>query len=412
MPSRSSRLFGALAALLPGQAFAAGFQLPALSTAGVSASSALVADTRELGALPYNPAAMGFHDGVRGAAELLAVRSTVSADIDGAGRVNDQANRWNLRPDLIVMGAIDRNWTAGIFVNVPFGIDGRWSAEAFPGFAAAGAAPLAPTDTRLRMININPNVAYRIDDNTRVAIGIDYYYIDQVKLDSAGTLLHGHGDGIGWNAAFLHRRGPLSMGVAYRSSVTGRVYGSVDATRLGVPLPVAASSGSTRVAFPGMLQAGVRYRVHERLELEVDLERVGWSRFGRLTVENGTTLGPLTSDNDWRDTITWHLGATYQLRQKTRVLAGYSYDPQAQQDSRFSARVPELAHHTFSVGVGQEIDRWTLELGYAYVRFLDRAYRSDVPFGAFGADPNGTAVFNGTYHTGIHAVGVGIGRRF
>jgi len=41
---------------------ASGFSVPELSTAGLSLSNALVANPEELGAIPYNAAAMGFHD--------------------------------------------------------------------------------------------------------------------------------------------------------------------------------------------------------------------------------------------------------------------------------------------------------------------------------------------------------------
>ena len=52
---------------------ASGFRLPEASILGLGLSNAVVANPEELGALPYNPAAMSFHDGINLNAGLLFV---------------------------------------------------------------------------------------------------------------------------------------------------------------------------------------------------------------------------------------------------------------------------------------------------------------------------------------------------
>src|SRR5688572_16393822 len=48
---------------LPHPVRAAGFRLPDASIAGLATGNAVVANPEEIGAMPYNPAAMAFHKG-------------------------------------------------------------------------------------------------------------------------------------------------------------------------------------------------------------------------------------------------------------------------------------------------------------------------------------------------------------
>ena len=52
-----------------------------------------------------------------------------------------------------------------------------------------------------------------------------------------------------------------------------------------------------------------------------------------------------------------------------------------------------------------------LDVGYSYTRVNSRNY-TGAPPGTFGADLNGTAVYNGTYKSHVHALGVGLTKNF
>lgn len=56
-----------------GQAWASGFRIPEVSVAGLGYANALVDNPEALGVLPYNPAAMGFHDGSQLSAGVFAI---------------------------------------------------------------------------------------------------------------------------------------------------------------------------------------------------------------------------------------------------------------------------------------------------------------------------------------------------
>ena len=61
---------------------ASGFSVPEMSTAGLALSNAMVANTREVGAIPYNPAVMAFlKDGSAGAGTLLISSFLRTADV-------------------------------------------------------------------------------------------------------------------------------------------------------------------------------------------------------------------------------------------------------------------------------------------------------------------------------------------
>lgn len=399
-------------------AWASGFRLPELSIAGLGTSNALVANENLLGAVPYNPAAMSFHDGTAVLAGAILIRPDLSVTAEG-GSATDSSGRDNLLvPNAAFMATLNEHWSWGLMINAPFGLETVWRPGTFPQFAAFGnpeVEGMHPDHSEIEMLNFNPNFAYRMNENTSLAFGLDFYRVRSVALSTHGNALGGSGNGIGFNLAALHTQGSWSFGAAYRSSVDVDIDGAVG------PLPAEAE-----FTFPWMLQVGAKYQPSATWALEFDVERTGWSDFDRIVIDvkvPGALPGDkIVSTNNWDDANAYRLGGIFNINDRTQLRLGYTLDETGQNERYFSARVPDADRQLFSIGVAQELAGWTLEAAYMHVKFDDRTINR--PAGSFGGelvaaagegrvpDPNGTDAYNGEYESEVNLFGIGVTRRF
>jgi len=382
-----------------------GFRVPEVSVAGTAASNALVANTEELGAIAYNPAAISFHEGknIMMGVNNVSYENTVTPSggtrTDGIGE-----DSFNI-PNMVVSVTGDNGIGFALLVNAPFGLETKYPDETFPLFAGA-LDPLEPETSRIKMLNINPNISYKIDKNSSVAFGLDFYDVIDLTFNTQSIKINGSGNGVGFNIGYLHKFDTFNVGISYRSGVTTNLKGLVDYRGIGSSvLGVEAT-----LRFPSMLQFGVRFQPIESLGIEFNLEHTGWSTFDTVSIANSTgNPAPITSANNWEDTLTYRLGFTYKINAGTRLLFGYSYDPTPQPDSGFSARVPDADRQLFSVGASHVFSNWKLEYSYMYVDVDNRVINSST---APGAEPNGTSAYNGTYASDVSLIGVSISTSF
>ncbi len=395
---RTALYTSTLLALACADAHASGFRLPEISIAGLSMSNALVANERLAGAVPYNPAAMSFHEGNELVAGATLIQPDIHVDPANGTAADSDGQDSILAPNLAITGRLNPRWSGGLAVNAPFGLETDWPAGTFGEFAAAGASAAAPARSKIKMLNFNPNTAYRINDHTSVAFGLDFYQVRAVNLNTAGFTIGGHGDGMGVNAALMHNVGEWSFGASYRSAVGVDIKGNVG-----------ASGATTKLTFPWMLQLGAKYQPSDRWSVEFDVERTGWSDFDRLQI-HPALASDVTSTNNWDDANAYRLGGMYKLTPKTELRLGYTLDQTPQGDAYFSARVPDADRQLLSIGVAQDVGGWSIEAGYMYVKFDDRTVNSSRSFA--GGDPNGTTAYNGTYKSSVSLFGLGVTTKF
>lgn len=401
-PFRLSLWTAAVLLTVSTAASASGFRVPEASIAGLSTADALVANPDELGALTYNPAGMGFHKKSGAVAGMIDIKLKLHVDPQG-GTGTDSTGRKDIGvPDGYFMGQMQNGWAWGLGISTPFGLETNWPAGTFPNFGAYAA--LAPTHSKMEVINFNPNLSKRISQNTSVAFGVDFYNADSLVFDSQGIAIDGSGTGTGFNLAVLHRAGPWSFGGSYRSQVDVDINGQVS----GAP-------ATTTITYPWMAQIGARYQANKALALEFDIERTGWSKFDKLTIKAPVAPPPanlITSTNNWSDSNAYRLGATYQVAAHTQLRFGLALDKTPQGDNYFSARVPGADRKLYSIGIAQNMGGWTLEAGYMRAQFDNRTINSSVIYPSTGTDPNGTSAYNGTYKASADLYGIGVSTRF
>ena len=149
---------------LPMLAQASGFAIPELSISGIGLSNALVANPDDIGAFAYNPAAMAFHEGssVNLGAMLIKPDMQVTTDTgkhESGGKSNVGV------PTFYGALRLTDDWTLGLGVGAPFGLETKWDVGTFPVLSQPTTTPLHPTKSKLQMVAFSPAVAYRINDN-------------------------------------------------------------------------------------------------------------------------------------------------------------------------------------------------------------------------------------------------------
>ncbi len=392
-----------------------GFRIPEASVAGLGAVNALVADATDPGALAYNPAGMSFHSGMLAVTGVITIDPNISVTTAN-GNHESQVDSPFYVPTLFLMGTINPQWSWGLNVNSPFGLETSWPDETFPAFgplpsppypAGTNIDPLEPARSKINMVNFNPNIAFKANANTSVAFGLNYYWVKEARLDTQAVKMNGDGGDFGWNVALMNVNGPWSFGLSYRSPVEVEIEGTLSAGPSSGP-------AKTSITFPAMLQVGVRNQVNADLSLEFDIEMTRWSSFNVLTITHGApgVPSPIVSTNDWGDSIAYRFGGSYKFGPDSKMRFGYSFDETAQGAAHFNARVPDSDRHLFGIGLSQKIMGWTFDAGYTYLLAKNRRIASSTPFGAFGSDANGTSAYNGKYEFDAHLFGLGLSKKF
>ncbi|MFQ5346132.1 MAG: OmpP1/FadL family transporter [Mariprofundus sp.] len=407
----------ALVGLISLQAQASGFQIGEQGARAMGMGNAFTAVADDPSAQWFNPAGSAFQPGtqIMGGIDLVIVPSSdFTANTLNPAFPASTTSKSKLIgvPQLYASHGFENSpLTVGIGINAPFGLETDWPAN----------SPFATSSTfsQIKTINFNPNISWRINENLAIAAGVDYVFLDKVRLNNTAQLLEGDGDGWGGNVALMYRTDQFRFGVSYRSSVRldikdGTVIGGPALAILGAPWAVGAvGTASTKVVLPDQVNVGLAYSPNEDWILSVDIDWVNWATFDNLdfyyapsavadAITGGTNFRTLRQN--WRSTVAIRAGAQWQFSPELSLRGGYTFDPTPVDDQFFTPGIPDRDRHLFTVGAGYDVNESiTLDMAYMYVYFVDRNQTAST-----GTD----AVRNGNYSGSAHVVAGSLVYRF
>lgn len=313
-------------------------------------------------------------------------------------------------------------WAVGFGVTTPFGLVTEWD-EKFDGRFSSRRSDL-------RTFIWNMNVARDLGNGFSVALGVDY--LDASIKDFSRNLsllslpvpsfaepltnLTGTGHDYGWNAALHWSNGRWSAGAMYRSEFSVDIEGNLtfhgvpNYTFPSPPFPpgvtlksqLRATGGSAVLNLPATYGAGVACKVNDNLELEFDIHGLSWSRFEKLEVKvSSPTLlvGDTTAIEDWKDTISYRLGGSYNVALNHQLRFGIYAENSAIPTERLRPSIPDADRMGYTLGYGTKIGKVQLDAYYLFIK-LDEATTT---FADFANDPSVPA---GTYDSSISLFGV------
>ncbi|HHT9119310.1 MAG TPA: OmpP1/FadL family transporter [Candidatus Hypogeohydataceae bacterium YC41] len=361
----------------------AGLVNPLFGASALAQGNAFVARADDATAINFNPA---------GLTQLKDAQFSLGAsfvlpfvDYRGQGIHQHLHTKINTLPDIYFAAPIVKDrLAAGLGVTVPFGLQGKWNENGFSRFVI--------TDFDLRVIDINPSLAFKPFSFLSIGAGLNYYLTktDQKRHINVGLInsmltgkpvvpgtpegfqdLETDGNALGYNVGLLFNITPRhSVGISFRSKAdvdldgklkisnlsgaTENVFGSVDFV----------SRASTRATIPEMLSFGYAYRHGDLWSVEADVQWTNWSRFDVLRYSFKPT-NPLLEANkedvrNWHNTLSFALGGEYKLNEALKLRGGYTFHETPVPESTFEPSVPQSNRHGLFVGFGYYLRKKSL----------------------------------------------------
>jgi len=331
-----------ITSLLAGNASAAGFQLFEQTASGLGnsfAGSAAVAENAST--IFFNPAGMTqlkdreFSTGLTavGTSFKFSDKGSNVGFLTGTGTGSDGGG-WGFIPNAYLSWAMNKDLYVGVGVGAPFGLkteyDNPW----------VGAAQSTMFD--VKTYNINPSVAFRVNDSVSVGAGLSWQrleaeYLRQVAVVSAVTsvsplALNLRGDSFGWNVGALFKVSPATkLGVSYRSKVKYDLTGDITITGPSAALNASRSSNAKAdLELPDTFILSGTHQLSDKVQLLGDVSWTGWSSIQKLDVvrTSGALTGQIaqTLDTEFRDSTRVAVGVNYQYKGDLKLKFGLAYD--------------------------------------------------------------------------------------
>lgn len=388
--NNSLRLFVALAlgAMASSGAWAGGFAIGTQSGSGTGnafAGGAAVADDASvvwsnpagMTALPQGITVTGAVHAVRPSFKFSNAGSTGAFAAPGSGDGGDGGGDWVFIPNGFISASVTPSLRVGLALNAPFGLttdyDLGWRGQ------------LTALQSSIKTVNIQPSIAYKVNDMVSLGAGVSYQKIDATLTNFAGAAagfskLTADDTAFGFNVGITLQPGKSTrIGAHYRSAVKYDLQGT--AVFAGGPVS-ALASGAVRadLKVPDSASLSVVHGVTQNLDLMGDVTWTGWSKIQNLTVIRttasigggvGSTLTNLPFL--WKDTWRVGLGANYRLSSSAKLRVGVAHDKTPTQDATRTPRLPDQ-DRTW-VAIGLQYKPWkngTLEFAYAH-EFLKNA---------------------------------------
>jgi len=423
-----------LMALGASQVHAAGFNLLEQNASGLGnayAGSAAIADNAST--IYFNPAGMTQLPGGNFSAGFNAIKPTFKFSDDGStlplgltggvprpatGGEGGDAGKWAAVPNIYLSYQIHPQWWLGLGVGAPFGLTteyeegwvGRYHSEKFA----------------IETININPSVAYKVNDQLSLGLGVNWMHIDAdyrlatpagfhpllgpLDLD---TRVKMKGEAWGWNAGILYQATPSTrLGLSYRSQVKITPDGTTKLSNRnippGLPAPNFNWDAEATIKLPDTAIFSVVHDLNTRWQLLADISWTGWSSIPHLEIEN-SGAGAQNSDLKLNFKDSWRvaLGANYHYNEQWTLKGGVAWDQSPVRDENYRpTSLPDSDRYWVSIGAQyRPTKNATLDFGYTHLFLKNTDINNDSDLAKRG-------LVRGTYKNSGDILGVQFSYRF
>lgn len=278
---------------------------------------------------------------------------------------------------------------AGLGVNGPFGLVTDYGNDWVGRYQAVRSTVLT--------VNINPSLAYRINDCWSIGVGFSAMYAhikftNQVDFGLIGFLssvpdflpeqedgkviLKANGWGYGGNVGILYDMSPCTrFGASYRSQVYFDVKGKEEFKN--PPYPLSLVFTDTRLKAKTTLPATASFTAFHQLNacwaVMGDVTWTGWHSLDKLNIEFENGQPEAVTTFKWRDTMRYAVGTTFSPNCCWIFRGGLSFETRVLHSKEYqSARVPNNDFWEFGLGAGYRMwECLKFDIGYNYAFFLN-----------------------------------------
>jgi len=402
--------------VLPVPVLASGYGVFTQGASGLGQANAVVAHTTGPSSAYFNPALLTQVPGTQIEVGTTGIYAKNKVKLDSTGETQEGERNWEFPSTFYLTHEVNDRLSVGLAVFSPFGLSAEWDDDDFEGRYIG-------TYGEITTANINPVLAFKVNDRISIALGASAVYFDaelksnipQFYLGSPDAKQKFTGDdwGYGYNLGLTAKLSDsLTFGAAYRSKIELDAEGKV--TFSGVdPLvnvliyngALQNSKGKTDVTLPQQVVAGLSCRFSENIIAEVGLRWEDWESTDELTLEFDSGL--ITEiPRDWRSTWTYNIGGQYRLSEVFAVNAGYLYGQNAVPGDTLDVLIPDTDAHLFTVGLEWRHGAWTIAGAGGYEYHESRRKNNSV--GSKFLAPNA----DGKYENEVYLVGISVGYAF
>ena len=426
-------------ALLPVQAFAAGFQISEQSVRGLGRANAGGAALGEdATTIFFNPAGLMRlkKTEIVGGFSLIDLNTDFdrTTTVDAIGQPLSGGEGGDIGDTAVVPSAyfampINDKMAWGIGINAPFGLKTEYEPTSVFRYQAILSD--------VKLININPTFAYRLNDVVSLGIGLNWQrmevelsnavdfgavcfgQVDPVTCTSLGLLpqsadglafVEADSDAIGWNVGVLVETGETRFGFSYRSRIDHDLEGTATFTNAPALFTAAGVFVNTvaKADFetPEIFILSFAHDLGEKWILSADITRTGWDTFRELRIRFDNPAQPdRVEEENWKDSYKYSVGLDYMLNDKWTLRGGVALDETPIPEEFRTARLPDDDRNWLSLGASyQPNDKLSFNIGYAHLFISD-----DIFFDQTGSTGDRVA---GTFEADADILGFEIGYVF
>lgn len=360
------------------QAHAAGFQLAEYSATGLGrafAGEAAIADNAS--AQARNPALLTHFDSLNMSGGAIYVNPNI--DLKGQSNKVGSAQAKDVAGDAWIPNAyaampINEHWYAGLAINSNYGM----STDIDSGFAGTQFG----NHTKVRTIEFNPNIAYKLSDEWQLGAGVRYvqgegsigatapYYVPHI---AGQTLKYMEGDdhAWGWQAgAVWQPTANTRIGAAYHSQIKLDLSGHAEGLIYDMALQQRNGQypGVLPLTLPASAELAAFHQLTPQWAVHGSLNWTEWSKFKELVADIQGLGKDTVKVENWRNSYRLALGTTYTLDDSTRLRGGVAYDRSAVDTANRTLSIPEMDRYWFSAGVGHDVTpNLTVDAALTYI---------------------------------------------
>lgn len=351
-------------------ASASGFALIEQNVSGLgNAFAGQAASAQDASTVFFNPAGMLRIEGsqvvMAGHTVQTSSKLTNNGSTLGVLGSGGDAGGISFLPNFYYVGDLGSGLKWGVGVSAPFGLKTEYNTP--------WAGQTQGVLSELKTINVNPSLAWLVNDKISVGVGINYQRAEATLSSSISApavnvlKLNADDDAWGYNLGVLFKLDNYSrLGVAYRSSLKYKLTGKASGPING---PIAAKLNT-----PDSASISLFNRLGEHWDLLTDLTWTGWSNYDKLTVTG--TVNTTVPEN-WNDTLRFSVGANYRASDdksnKWLWRAGLAYDQAGTPDAeRRTVRLPDTDRIWLALGGQYKLsDKGLIDFGFAHLFMND-----------------------------------------
>ena len=339
--------------------------------------------------------------------------ATDPAGFPASGGNGGDAGGNGLVPNLYFSTPLGDGLFGGIGINVPFGLSTSYNDNWKGRYQAI--------ESEVKTININPSLAYRINNRFSVGVGVSLQYIDakltqaidqgslcvptQAQLQALGApgadpancaglvpqgsdafaKVEGDNWAGGYNLGLLYE--PTSstrIGLAYRSKVNQQLSGK---GRFSNTLPQFSSFGifvktgvTADIDMPQTASLSIYHDISNRWSVMADATWTGWDNFDELRIKFDSNQPDSVVDENWNDVWRYSLGVDFRMNSAWTFRAGTAFDESPIPNSNRTARIPGEDRIWASVGVGYQMTQSIgIDVGYSHLFIDDPKLNENTP---------------------------------